>query len=56
MTAANAMALTLGATAAISVVDQGDRSFRRLKGGCSEFVSVSFQGRTCYQSQDSNSQ
>ena len=54
MTAANAMALTLGATASNAVADQGDRPFERLKGGRSEVVYMSFQDWTCYQSQDSN--
>jgi hypothetical protein len=54
MTAANSVPLTLGATATIAVVDGGDRSLERLKGGRSAYVDVSFQDWTCYQSRDSN--
>ena len=54
MTAANALALTLGATTGIAVADQGDRPFKRLAVGTSELVDVSCQDWTCYQSQDSN--
>jgi hypothetical protein len=54
MTAANSVALTLGATATIAIADQGDRSLVRWKGGGSEFVDVSFQDWTCYQGRDSN--
>jgi len=53
-TAATAMSPTMGATAAIAAADQGDLTFKRLKGGWR--VYVSFQDWTCYQNQDSNSQ
>lgn len=53
MTAADTMALSSGAVAAIAVAGQ---SLRRLRGGRSEFVDVSFEDWTSHQSQDLNQQ